>query len=49
MEADGKATAWLREEDDQWFNAKQIKYAEGWDRANFQFADADGKPLTQNG
>lgn len=43
MERDGRTTAWLRDEDDTWFNAGQIKFTEDLDRANFRFADADGE------
>ena len=43
MEPDGRATAWLRNEKDEWYNARQIKSTEGLDRANFRFADVDGK------
>lgn len=45
MERDGRTTAWLRDEDDTWFDAGQIKFTEDLDRANFRFADADGELL----
>jgi hypothetical protein len=43
MEPNGRATAWLRDSANNWFNAGQIKYQEGLDRANYRFADVNGK------
>lgn len=43
MEPSGRTTAWLRDERGGWFNAGQVKYAEGLDRANYHFADVNGK------
>ena len=42
MDPDGRTEAWLRSKDDPWFYAKQVKFTEALDRANFRFADADG-------
>ena len=43
MERDGRTTAWLRDEDGKWSDAGQVKFSEDLDRANYRFADADGK------
>lgn len=43
MQPNGKATAWLRNKNGDWYDAKQIKSTEGLDRANFRFADVDGE------
>ena len=46
MEPDGRTTAWLREDDDNdWIDAGQVKVGEGWDRAYYRFADADGMSI----
>lgn len=47
MNREGYTTAWIRDKnagvDSLGEDVGQVKFAEGWDRANLQFADADGK------
>ena len=40
IETTGRMTAWLNRNGD-FFNAGQVKFAEGWDRANIRFADVE--------
>ncbi|SPN96523.1 related to acetylxylan esterase [Cephalotrichum gorgonifer] len=42
MEPNGRATAWLRNEKGEWYDARQIKSTEDLDRANFRFSDVNG-------
>lgn len=49
MGPQGRTTAWIRDKDTAWddlgTDVGQVKFAEGWDRANLRFADVDGKLL----
>lgn len=43
MEPSGRTTAYLQGDDGTLEDVGQVKFTEDLDRANFQFADADGK------
>lgn len=49
MDEKGYTSAWIRDKDtgvdSLGDDAGQVKFGEGWDRANLQFADADGMVL----
>ena len=43
MEKSGRTTAWLHKGPGNWVSVGQVKKSEGWDRANIQWADTNGK------
>ena len=47
MHPDGYTYAWIRDKDtgvdSVGKDVGQVKFGEGWDRANLQFADVDGR------
>lgn len=48
MEKDGRTTAFLNKGLNNWVDVGQVKFSEGWDRANIHYADANGNlnPMT---
>lgn len=42
IEPDGRTTGFLQQDDGSFQNAGQIKVSDGYDRANFRYADVDG-------
>lgn len=49
MKEDGTATAWIQDGEGNLNDVGQIKAGDGWDRADYRFADADGKFPRQGG
>lgn len=43
MERDGRVTGWINHGNKDLIYEGQVKFSEGWDRANLQFADVNGK------
>jgi hypothetical protein len=43
MQPNGQTVGFLNMGIHNWSNVGQVKKSEGWDRANIQFADANGK------
>jgi hypothetical protein len=43
MQPNGQTVGFLNMGLNNWVNVGQVKKSEGWDRANIQFADANGK------
>ena len=43
MEPNGRVTGWINHNGDTLMDNGQIKFSEGLDRANWRFADVNGK------
>lgn len=43
MEPDARVTGWINHDGDTLVNDGQVKFSESLDRANFRFADVNGK------